>query len=135
MSGFAAAGRAELRRDLAGPLAVAAVADVLGLGQTDPKVILSWYDEIVGAVSALAGESGEPGPEAGPVRAGEPARRQAGPGGGAGAGPRPHALTRGSEAFGKLSESLHRVISRGAPGTPPERAGTRCWRRRPGPGG
>jgi cytochrome P450 len=29
------------------------------LGQTDPKAILGWYDEIVGAVSALAGQSGE----------------------------------------------------------------------------
>ena len=115
VSGFAAAGRAELRRDLAGPLAVAAVADVLGLGQADPKVILSWYDEIVGAVSALAGESGEPGPGTGPAGTGEPAQ---------GAGPaRPGepgqdggrtALTRGSEAFGKLSESLHRVIAGGA---------------------
>ncbi len=80
VSGFAAAGRAELRRDLAGPLAVAAVADVLGLGQTDPKVILSWYDQIVGAVSALAGESGEPAPEAERARGGaEPeAERSAG---------------------------------------------------------
>ncbi len=59
VAGFAAAGRAELRRSLAGPLAVAVVADVLGLGQTDPKLILAWYDEIVGAVSALAGRSGE----------------------------------------------------------------------------
>jgi cytochrome P450 len=91
VSGFASAGRAELRRDLAGPLAVAAVADVLGLGQTDPKVILSWYDQIVGAVSALAGESGEPGPDR--------AR---------------NALARGSEAFGKLSDSLHRVIAGGS---------------------
>ena len=59
VAGFAAAGGAELRRSLAGPLAVAVVADVLGLGQTDPKAILGWYDEIVGAVSALAGQSGE----------------------------------------------------------------------------
>ena len=59
VAGFAAAGEAELRRSLAGPLAVAVVADVLGLGQTDPKAILGWYDEIVGAVSALAGQSGE----------------------------------------------------------------------------
>jgi len=103
VSGFAAAGQAELRRDLAGPLAVAAVADVLGLGQTDPKVILSWYDQIVGAVSALAGESGEPGPEAESARAGElgPDRARS-------------ALTRGSEAFGKLSESLHRVMAGGS---------------------
>jgi cytochrome P450 len=59
VAGFAAAGGAELRRSLAGPLAVAVVADVLGLGQTDPEAILGWYDEIVGAVSALAGQSGE----------------------------------------------------------------------------
>jgi cytochrome P450 len=59
VAGFAAAGGAELRRSLAGPLAVAVVADVLGLGQTDPRAILGWYDEIVGAVSALAGQSGE----------------------------------------------------------------------------
>jgi len=59
--GFAAAGRAELRRGLAGPLAVAVVADVLGLGETDPAQILSWYDEIVGAVSALAGQPGQAG--------------------------------------------------------------------------
>ena len=96
VSGFAAAGRAELRRDLAGPLAVAVVADVLGLDRTDPAVILSWYDEIVGAVSALAGESGEPG---------EPGQRHA-----------PGAGTRGAEAFGKLSASLESVISRGIGG-------------------
>jgi len=89
VSGFAAAGRAELRRDLAGPLAVAVVADVLGLGRADPKVILSWYDEIVGAVSALAGESGE--------RA-------------AGAAPRPGVAAGGAEAFGELSASLESVI-------------------------
>ncbi len=68
VAGFAAAGGAELRRSLAGPLAVAVVADVLGLGQTDPKAILGWYDQIVGAVSALAGQSGEdhePGQAAG----------------------------------------------------------------------
>ena len=99
VSGFADAGRAELRRGLAGPLAVAVVAEVLGLGDTDPRVILSWYDEIVGAVSALAGESGqrggqgtgvaEPGPESGQRRA------------------------RGAEAFGKLKQSLEAVMARG----------------------
>jgi cytochrome P450 len=86
VAGFAAAGRAELRRSLAGPLAVAVVADVLGLGQTDPKVILAWYDEIVGAVSALAGQSGE--------------------------GHEPSAATGGSAAFGELSASLQAAISR-----------------------
>ena len=59
VASVAAAGQAELRRSLAGPLAVAAVAEVLGLGRADPKVILSWYDEIVAAVSALAGEPGK----------------------------------------------------------------------------
>jgi cytochrome P450 len=93
VSGFAAAGRAELRRDLAGPLAVAVVADVLGLGQAEPAVILSWYDEIVGAVSALAGESGEPGQS--------------------GQHPAPGVAARGAEAFGKLSASLTSVISGG----------------------
>ena len=110
VSGFAAAGRAELRRDLAGPLAVAVVADVLGLGQADPTVILSWYDAIVGAVSALAGESGGPAPEAAagtdPARAGEPGQRPA-PG-------TSGVAARGADAFGKLSASLNSVISGGA---------------------
>jgi cytochrome P450 len=95
VSGFAAAGRAELRRSLAGPLAVAAVAEVLGLGQTDPETILSWYDEIVGAVSALAGESGQ--------------MRTRPPGTGS---PDGGPQTAGARAFGKLSESLESVITR-----------------------
>ena len=111
VSGFAAAGRAELRRDLAGPLAVAVVADVLGLGQADPAVILSWYDEIVGAVSALAGESGEPASEADPVRAGEPEEP-----GQPGQRHAPGAGARGAEAFGELSASLESVISGGTSG-------------------
>jgi cytochrome P450 len=53
---LAPAGRAELRRGLAGPLAVAVVAELLGLGETEPQLILSWYDAIVGAVSDLAGQ-------------------------------------------------------------------------------
>ena len=53
---LAATGRAELRRGLAGPLAVAVVAELLGLGETEPQRILSWYDAIVGAVSDLAGQ-------------------------------------------------------------------------------
>jgi cytochrome P450 len=85
VAGFAAAGGAELRRSLAGPLAVAVVADVLGLGQTDPGVILAWYDEIVGAVSALAGHSGE--------------------------GHEPGAATGGSAAFAELSARLQASIA------------------------
>jgi cytochrome P450 len=126
VSGFAAAGQAELRRDLAGPLAVAVVADVLGLGRTDPRVILSWYDEIVGAVSALAGESGErgePALEAKPVLVGEPmepvgpaSAARAGADGGAGVASRPGVAARGAEAFGELSASLESVISGKASG-------------------
>jgi cytochrome P450 len=91
VASVATAGRAELRRSLAGPLAVAAVAEVLGLGRADPKVILSWYDEIVAAVSALAGEpgkgrSGDRSPAAAPAA--------------------------GAEAFGQLEQSLTAVITR-----------------------
>jgi cytochrome P450 len=45
-------GEAELRRAVAGPLAVAVMAEALGLGDTDPAQILSWYDGIVAAVQA-----------------------------------------------------------------------------------
>jgi cytochrome P450 len=48
------AGTAELRRTLAGPLAVAVVAEALGLDHADAGVVLSWYDAIVGAVSRVA---------------------------------------------------------------------------------
>jgi cytochrome P450 len=96
VAGFAAASQAELRRSLAGPLAVAVVAEVLGLAEADPAVILSWYDSIVAAVSALAGESGQ----------GESA-----PGSGQGVG------VRGSEAFGVLRESLEGVITRAGGGS------------------
>ena len=95
VSGFAADGRAELRRDLAGPLAVAVVAELLGLAETDPRVILSWYDEIVGAVSALAGASGQEGS----LRAGPAARNG------------------GGDAFEKLSASLQDAIAAGRDGS------------------
>src|SRR5205823_14358141 len=45
-------GAAELRRAVAGPLAAAVMAEVLGLGQADPATILTWYDGIVAAVQA-----------------------------------------------------------------------------------
>jgi len=44
---------AELRRELAGPLAVAVMAEMLGLDVT-PDRLLTWYDAIVAGVSALA---------------------------------------------------------------------------------
>jgi cytochrome P450 len=51
-------GKAELRRAVAGPLAVAVMAEVLGLGRTDPAQILAWYDGIVSAVQAEAAGTG-----------------------------------------------------------------------------
>ena len=51
-------GRAELRRAVAGPLAVSVMAGALGLGRTDPAQILAWYDGIVAAVQAEAAASG-----------------------------------------------------------------------------
>jgi cytochrome P450 len=86
VAGFAEAGEAELRRSVAGPLAVAVVADVLGLGQTDPKVILAWYDEIVGAVSAMAGQSGH--------------------------SPEQNSAAGGSAAFAELSADVRAAIAR-----------------------
>jgi len=48
-------GTAELRRSVAGPLAVAVMAQALGLASTSPATLLAWYDEIVAATSAQAG--------------------------------------------------------------------------------
>jgi cytochrome P450 len=47
-------GEAELRRAVAGPLAVTVMAEALGLGRSDPAQILAWYDGIVAAVQAEA---------------------------------------------------------------------------------
>ncbi len=91
------AGSAELRRSLAGPLAVAVVAELLGLDETEPAVVLSWYDAIVAAVSALAG-GGD------------------GAGGGGGAAGRDGVGAAGAAAFAVLSRSLRAAIAR--PGSP-----------------
>jgi len=62
-------GAAELRRAVAGPLAVAVMAETLGLGQADPAQVLAWYDGIVAAVQAAAaadaaaGRGGSGGPD------------------------------------------------------------------------
>jgi cytochrome P450 len=53
-------GAAELRRGLAGPLAVAVMAEMLGL-DVAPAQLLAWYDAIVAGVSSLA----EADPQAG----------------------------------------------------------------------
>jgi cytochrome P450 len=59
-------GSAEVRRDLAGPLAVRVVAAALELIDVEPHVVLGWYDEIVAAVDRVSagGEIGPRAPEA-----------------------------------------------------------------------
>jgi cytochrome P450 len=49
------AGRAELRRQFAGPLAVAVVTEALGVRGVDTDAVLSWYAAIVAAVSEATG--------------------------------------------------------------------------------
>ncbi len=94
-------GQAELRRAVAGPLAVAVMAEALGLGNTDPAQILAWYDGIVAAVQAEAARAagarpGGPSPAAGPGRA-DPAA--------------PAADSAGASAFAELAASLRAVIA------------------------
>ena len=76
---------ADLRRAVAGPLAVAVMAEALGLGQTDPAQILAWYDGIVAAVQAEAAALG--------ATAGT------------------NVATVGTAAFAELAASLRRVIA------------------------
>jgi cytochrome P450 len=66
VAGLAPAGHAEIRRELAGPLAVRVVAAALDLVDVEPSVVLGWYDEIVGAVDRVSagGEIGDRAPEA-----------------------------------------------------------------------
>jgi cytochrome P450 len=56
-------GHAEIRRQLAGPLAVNVVVHALGLTGVEPAVVLAWYDEIVAAVDRVS-VGGEIGPAA-----------------------------------------------------------------------
>jgi cytochrome P450 len=53
ISAIQPAGGAELRRQFAGPLAVAVLAEALGLRDADPQTVLSWYAAIVKAVSEV----------------------------------------------------------------------------------
>ena len=62
VAGIEPHGQAELRRAVAGPLAVAVMAEALGLGGTDPATILGWYDEIVAATAGQAGAPAGSGP-------------------------------------------------------------------------
>jgi cytochrome P450 len=51
---FEANGSAELRRELAGPLAARVVAKLLGLEAADTTAMLGWYDAIVESVTGVA---------------------------------------------------------------------------------
>jgi cytochrome P450 len=57
---LAPAGRAELRRSFAGPLAAATMTRALGLDDTEVGVVLAWYDAIVSAVTAITKGRGLP---------------------------------------------------------------------------
>jgi cytochrome P450 len=63
VASLAPRGGAEIRRDLAGPLAVEVVAAALDLLDTEPAAVLGWYDEIVAAVDRVS-IGGEIGPSA-----------------------------------------------------------------------
>jgi cytochrome P450 len=57
VEGIAGRGAAELRRELAGPLAVAVIGESLGFAGLDAATVMCWYDAIVSAVQAItAGE-------------------------------------------------------------------------------
>jgi cytochrome P450 len=63
IDGLTDRGAAEIRRDLAGPLAVRVVAAALELLDAEPTTVLGWYDEIVAAVDRVStgGEVGDRG--------------------------------------------------------------------------
>jgi cytochrome P450 len=88
-------GEAELRRAVAGPLAVAVMAEALGLGDTDPARILAWYDGIVAAVQAEAAANAPPDADA-PGTAARPERAED---------------AAGTAAFTELAASLREVIA------------------------
>ena len=58
LDGFATNGRAELRREFAGPIAVKTMIAALGLEGTSVAAVLSWYDAIVETVTRVT--AGEP---------------------------------------------------------------------------
>ena len=63
MDAIAPRGAAELRRELAGPLATAAVTHALGLEDAGTAEVLGWYDAIVASVTEIT--AGRPPTEAG----------------------------------------------------------------------
>jgi cytochrome P450 len=112
VAAIAPRGEAELRRAVAGPLAVAVMAEALGLGKADPARILGWYDGIVAAVQAeAAGAAGPASKDRSPGTG--PASKDRSPGTGpdrdgrAAAAPGPAGVT----AFAELAASLREVIA------------------------
>jgi cytochrome P450 len=63
LDSIAPRGEAELRRELAGPLATAAVTHALGLEDAGTAEVLGWYDAIVASVTEIT--AGRPPTEAG----------------------------------------------------------------------
>jgi cytochrome P450 len=57
---FSDRGHADLRRELAGPLSVAVVAEVLGLEASDAGTVLGWYSAIVAAVTEMQADGHVP---------------------------------------------------------------------------
>ncbi len=53
IEGMRPAGHAELRRELAGPLAAAVVTRALGIQDADAGAVLGWYEQIVAAVTDI----------------------------------------------------------------------------------
>lgn len=62
VAAMAPAGRAELRAEFAGPLAVCVMVQVLGLGDAHRGEVLGWYRAIVGAVNAVTAGQDVPEP-------------------------------------------------------------------------
>jgi cytochrome P450 len=58
LDAIAPAGAAELRRELAGPLAAAIVTHALGLQEAGTAEVLGWYDAIVASVTEITAGSG-----------------------------------------------------------------------------
>ena len=105
VSAIQPSGAAELRRAVAGPLAVTVMAEALGLGQTDPAQVLAWYDGIVAAVQAEAANAGAAAVNAEAANAGATS---------AGAGvtsANARATAAGAAAFAELAASLRQVIA------------------------
>jgi len=107
ISAIQPAGGAELRRQFAGPLAVAVVTDALGLRDVHANTVLSWYAAIVAAVSEVT--AGQPVTSAGADAFGQ---LRAAVAGAIGNADRPSVLTEAARAPVGLSQD--EVVSNAA---------------------